>query len=138
VVPVSTLAALAQGAVRERGATRVIAAIDARMEEIYWGAFELNQDGVMSSLGDEVVVAPGQAPPIEGGDWIGSGSGWSIYGTVLAERYGSQVSMRDAERLPTAIDVAMLAASEFRAGRAVEAEQALPVYLRDNVAEKKR
>jgi tRNA threonylcarbamoyladenosine biosynthesis protein TsaB len=37
VLPVSNLAVLAQGAYRLHGARQVAAAIDARMDEVYWG-----------------------------------------------------------------------------------------------------
>jgi tRNA threonylcarbamoyladenosine biosynthesis protein TsaB len=138
VIPVSTLAAIAQGAGREHGAARVIAAIDARMDEVYWGSFEADENGLMRAVGEECVVSPDQAPTVEGSDWFGSGSGWSTYDTVLAEHYGSQIAETHGEYLPNAMDIAALAVREYRAGNVVQAEQALPVYLRDKVAEKKR
>ena len=138
VVPISTLACIAQGARRELGAERVIAAIDARMDEVYWGAYEADGEGLMVEVDAECVVRPEAAPQVAGADWTGSGSGWATYDTVLAERYGGQVTRVDAERLPNAIDIAILAQREYRAGNVVQAEAALPVYLRDKVAEKKR
>ncbi len=39
VVPVSTLAALAQRAFREHGERRLLPAYDARMQELYWAAY---------------------------------------------------------------------------------------------------
>src|SRR3546814_18961282 len=56
VVPVSTLAALAAGA-PETGSPRILAAIDARMGEVYSGAFEL-RDGGPAALSNESVCAP--------------------------------------------------------------------------------
>ena len=138
VVPVSTLACIAQGARRELGAERVIAAIDARMDEVYWGRYEVDEDGLMLAVGDECVILPGDAPQVEGSDWIGSGSGWSSYDTVLAGHYGDRITSIDGERLPNAIDIAALALREYTTGNWVSAEQALPVYLRDKVAEKQR
>jgi tRNA threonylcarbamoyladenosine biosynthesis protein TsaB len=137
VVPVSTLAALAQGALREEGAQWVIAAIDARMEEIYWGGFEANGEGLMRPIAEECVIPPDKAPSIGGSPWYGCGSGWSSYGTVLSERYEGRMGSVDGQRLPNAIDIASLAVAEYREGHSVPAEQALPVYLRDKVAEKK-
>ena len=44
VIPVSTLAALAFGAMRESSVPRVIAALDARREEVYWACYERTAD----------------------------------------------------------------------------------------------
>jgi tRNA threonylcarbamoyladenosine biosynthesis protein TsaB len=138
VTPVSTLAALAQGC----DADRVLVAVDARMNEVYWGAYQRNPEGLMTVRGGECVVPPGEAPLPEqpqssGAQWYGAGSGWSIYATALKERCGGLASVRDGERLPHARDVAHLGMAAFQAGQAVSAEQALPVYLRDQVAWRK-
>lgn len=47
VVPVSTLAAIAQYAYQQSGQAQVLAGIDARMGGIYWGAYALGDDGLM-------------------------------------------------------------------------------------------
>src|SRR5688572_16016384 len=57
VIPVSTLAVIAQGVYRVHGREKVIAAIDARMQEIYWGYYRL-QNGLMTAVGDEQVSPP--------------------------------------------------------------------------------
>jgi len=138
VVPVSTLAALAQGSGREQGVSRVITAMDARMGEVYWGAFKTDEHGLMQAVAEECVLPPHDAPLLDDTEWYGCGSGWASYGTVLAECYDGRLAGTDADRLPNAIDVAALAIHEYRAGHFLAAEQALPVYLRDKVAEKKR
>lgn len=136
VVPVSTLAVLAQGAHRSEGAERVLAAIDARMSEVYFGAFALGAEGVMVPAGAEGVGAPETVPGLEGEGWVGAGSGWRSYGQVLRERFGRALAAVAGEQLPRARDVAMLAASGVANGQAVSAEKALPVYLRDKVVGK--
>lgn len=130
VLPVSTLAALAQGALRELGAQQVAAAIDARMGEVYWGLYRA-QDGVMVLEGEEGVFAPALVPMPPGGACTGFGSGWATYGAVLAARCA--ISEYQGERFPQAEDLLPLAAAAWRAGMAVEAAQAQPVYLRDKV-----
>ncbi|VFT08487.1 putative protease with chaperone activity [Pseudomonas aeruginosa] len=57
VLAVSDLAILAQRAYREQGAERVAAAIDARMDEVYWGCYQLQQ-GEMRLAGSEAVLPP--------------------------------------------------------------------------------
>jgi tRNA threonylcarbamoyladenosine biosynthesis protein TsaB len=136
VVPVSTLAALAQGTVGAHGAKAVLAALDARMKEVYWGAFRCNDSGLVDPLGGEVVCTPQRVRVPTPDHWVGSGSGWDSYADVLA----TQCSMASADiyrnQKPHAADLARLAARAFRQGNAVPAEQAIPVYLRDNVADR--
>lgn len=129
VLPVSTLAALAQGAWREHGAHRVAAAIDARMGEVYWGLYR-EQDGVMVPEGEEGVFAPDQVP-LPAADFTGAGSGWATYGDALAQRCG--VAAFYGDRYPQAVDILVLGAAAWRAGKAVDAALAQPVYLRDKV-----
>ena len=133
VVPVSSLQALAQGAFRTRRATAVLSALDARMGEVYWGAYRADREGLMRPVIDEGVCAPHHVAVPEGGDWWGIGSGWASYAAELGARCAMHLP-RDAEARVHAQDVATLAAALFAAGGAVPAEQALPVYLRDEVA----
>ncbi len=146
VVPVSTLAALAQQGFREFGAERVLAAIDARMDEVYWGAYQTTVDGIMSLVGDERVCPPEEAYNYVPDGWVpeggapesliesavGVGSGWGYSG-----RLGISVARMAADIFPHAGDIAVLAAPMLAQGQAVPADQAMPVYLRDNVALKK-
>ncbi len=136
VVPVSTLQTLAQGAWRISGQQRVLAAFDARMKEVYWAACRLNDAGLMQPVGNEMVCAPDAVPPPEGNDWCGVGSGWAAYADVLTSRFGAVVNEVMDQLLPHAQDVAVLGAAGFNAGQAVAAELALPVYLRNQVAQK--
>ena len=135
VVPVSTLAALAQQGL-DRSHTRVLAALDARMGEVYWGVFEADAEGLAVPVGHEQVIAPEAVPMPVGEGWYGIGTGWSAYGSALRARLDGHIGDVDSECFPSAKDVARLAVRDFAAGLAVSAEQALPVYLRDKVAEK--
>ncbi len=136
LLPVSTLAALAQAAHRQAGAERVLAAIDARMDEVYWGAYGV-QDGVLVALAEERVTPPeGVALPNDAGAWVGYGTGWA-YSERFAALPRERLAAVDSTALPAAGDMARLAAVDWAAGRAVAVEAALPVYLRDKVALKK-
>lgn len=134
VLPVSNLAVLAQRAHREQGATRVAAAIDARMDEVYWGCYQL-EGGEMRLAGVEAVLPPEQAALPRGadGEWFGAGTGWGY-----AARIPVSPSAMDAGLLPHAEDLLTLASFAWARGEAVAAEQAQPVYLRDNVATPKK
>jgi len=137
VVPISTLAAIAQTANAESGATHVLSAIDARMHEVYWAAYRLSEDGCMHLVGEESVIAPDQVSRPDGGGWTGAGSGWAAYGECLGTAIGADVLAGQLDDcLPTAESIVKLALVEFEAGRHVPATEAVPVYLRDNVAKK--
>lgn len=137
VVPVSTLVSLAQGGLRAFGWRRVAAAIDARMQEVYWVACEA-VDGVMRPLEEERVCPPSEVSLPQGEGWCGIGSGWQSYAEALAQRLGDACPAQiRGEFFPHAQDVAQLAAEAVAAGLAVSPEQALPVYLRDQVVQRK-
>jgi len=138
VVGVSTLAALAQGAWRVHDLRKVICAQDARMGEVYWGAYALDDHGIMRVCGaGDQLDAPDrlQLPDWEGG-WVGVGSAWAVYRDALSAGLGSpeHIELEYCE----ARDVAVLAATTLMEQGGHPAEQALPVYLRDRVAERPR
>lgn len=140
VVPVSSLAALAQACLVENQAHEVLACIDARMQEIYYGHYKLSSDNVsdvdtMVLVGDEKVVPPNSLGTEVSDDCIGMGSGWKTYAQVLQETLGKSIAY-NADAFPQAEYVAKLAQVYFAQGKSVSAVEALPVYLRDNVAEK--
>ena len=129
VVAVSTLAALAMQSAGER----TLAAIDARMGEIYIGAFERTRDGqVATSV--ETVVHPDAVPVPDGGSWVGVGTGFAAVDAALADRLRSQLVSIDPAALPHAADVSRLAAAAFMRGEAVAPERIEPAYLRNGVA----
>jgi tRNA threonylcarbamoyladenosine biosynthesis protein TsaB len=136
VLPVSTLATLAQGARREYGWSHVAAAIDARMAEVYWGIFEADDAGIMHAVGEERVCPAQQVPQLHGHQWHGIGSGWQSYAIELAQRQGMAMIEAIGDYYPHARDVATLAVAAYARGEAVSAEQALPRYLRDQVVQK--
>jgi tRNA threonylcarbamoyladenosine biosynthesis protein TsaB len=134
VVPVSTLAALAMQAhsLRPTGGSRVIAAIDARMGEVYAGTFELSEDDVVS-LSQECVCSPDGFELAEG-KWLGVGTGFAAADGALRRRFGNQLVDVDPAALPHAADIAILAALAFARGESVAPERVEPAYLRNNVA----
>lgn len=138
VVPVSTLASIAQAVYEDHGESHVLAAIDARMGGIYWGQYQLNGDKLMQLCADEAVLSPEQVPLVDAGDWVGAGSGWLAHADTLAERFGDRVKQQWPEYLPQSATIAQLAVADFNQGLAVDAAQALPVYLRNDVAKKSK
>ena len=133
VLPISTLAALAQQAYVQQGATQVLAALDARMQEVYWGQYSL-KDGIMQLQGEEQVCAPTNTPIPESSAWFASGHGWSAYAEVLQGRFADKLSGIDTAALPNAEFMLPLAIADWQAGKAVPPEDAQPVYLRNKIA----
>jgi tRNA threonylcarbamoyladenosine biosynthesis protein TsaB len=137
VVPVSDLRAVAQR-VLDLPVTpqRVIVCNDARMHEIYWGCFERGPDGLALAVGEERVGSPvGVVLPAQWGEPHGVlavGSGISVY-PELSAALPAGIAIVAERLLPRAAEIARLAVPEVANGRVFRPEQALPVYLRDDV-----
>lgn len=135
---VSTLATMAQGAWRKTGATRVLAAIDARMGEVYWAEYQRDEQGIWHGEKTEAVLTPDAVSErlrqLEG-NWATVGTGWPAWPDMANN---SGLTLTDGEvLLPVAEDMLPLAQQQFSAGRVVAVEHAEPVYLRNEVAWKK-
>ncbi|MCH6485128.1 tRNA (adenosine(37)-N6)-threonylcarbamoyltransferase complex dimerization subunit type 1 TsaB [Pseudoxanthomonas sp. LH2527] len=145
LVPVSTLAVLAarvpppcvvagEAGCAVVAAPPILAAIDARMGEVYTGTFAW-RDHVLTATSAEAVLAPaGYDLPGDDAGWIGVGTGLAAADGVLATRLQPRFARIDAQALPHAADLARLAADAFARGEAVAPEQVEPAYLRNNVA----
>jgi tRNA threonylcarbamoyladenosine biosynthesis protein TsaB len=132
VVPISDLRAVAQ-----RVATKhVLVCNDARMQEVYWGCFELDPDGLMQPVTDERVSKPADVQLPVGWKGTGAGRGFAAY-TMLEERLADQLSNIEPTLLPRAREVVLLAIEAVRAGRIQPPESAVPTYIRDDVAKPK-
>lgn len=130
VVPVGTLTALALAS----GDGKVLACLDARMNEVYVAAYEVAGDSVQEIMAPK--VSSGETAPVPDGDgWRGAGDGFATaHGAVLRRRMGTRLGEVDASAFPTASAVARLAAPALARGDGVDAAQALPFYVRDKVA----
>ena len=136
VVPVSTLAAMAQLMVQQCAATHVISAIDARMGGIYAASYIANDQSLMCLVGSEALSSPQDFVLPVPHNWIGAGAGWLAHGAVLQQRMAGRITEIYPQVWPQAGSIVLLAADAFSRGHTVSAEHAQPVYLRDNVAKK--
>ena len=134
VIAVSSLAALAQLAFREENKHNVLSAIDARMNEMYWGCYQLDKD--IMRLVSEEKVSPVSKVNAEG-MWNCQGSGWDTFQTELSQSNQVNITSFSLERFPHAQDVAVLAADLYKQGKINNAEDAIPTYIRDEVTWKK-
>lgn len=129
VAGVCTLQALAEAS----GKSRVIAALDARMGEIYHAVY-LKQNDAWATLSEPCLCKPEDAPPVSGDEWFGTGSGFAMHVDALNERYAGQLRDTDGVAVPQAAAIAALGAAQFALGYGMDAAEALPLYLRDKVA----
>lgn len=135
VVPVSSLAATAQTAAKE-GINTALVALDARMKEVFTGTFEVNSDGIMVPVDVEKVCDPQDVQILSDFETFGVGIGFERY-DALGELSGQLAGIR-SDIWPRASSVLQLAQDWLLRHEALPAEQAQPVYLRDNVAKKKQ
>lgn len=138
VLPVSTLAALAEPFLKQGP---VLAAIDARMGELYVGEFQADAAGLPRSVCDEVLLPMATASEILHKRWgaesprrIAVGTGFAASGGEWWQVLGAQLRHVVPEALPTASAVARIAARDFAAGRVLRPDDLQPTYLRDKVA----
>jgi len=111
-----------------------LAAIDARMGEVYSAAYRM-QDSGPAEISEERVSAPDSVVlPDETGAWIGVGTGFAAADGALRRRLDARLLAVDATALPHAADVARLAAAAFARGASLPPERLEPAYLRDHVA----
>lgn len=129
VIGVGTLEALAQQA----AAARVIACLDARMQEVYLAAYE-NTPGGWRELLAPGLYPPHRVPSLAGDGWHAIGSGWDHFGAALHVAYAGQISTVIAGAFPLARDMATLAAPRLARGEGLAAHQAAPHYVRNKVA----
>lgn len=139
VIPVSTLAAMALAHYREHPADTswLLATLDARMDEVYWSLFA-SSNGMPEAQLDEQVMKPAlvveQAMAhLQGRALVGVGSGWNY-----AAMNALNPEMRVVDAHPHAENIALIAAQDFAAGKAIHILDAQPVYLRDSVSWQKR
>jgi tRNA threonylcarbamoyladenosine biosynthesis protein TsaB len=131
VLPISTLAVLALPA-RAPGSD-VLAAIDARMGEVYLGWFHSDEQRGVVAVGPEWMAVPGSVA-IDAPDLVGVGSGFAAAEGALAEALIGRLGLCDPLALPHAADLARLAALAFERGEAIAPDRLEPAYLRDKVA----
>ncbi len=127
VMPVSTLEALAEAS----GHDRVACALDARLDEVYFAAYQRQGENWLAIVGP-CLSAIGELALLPGSDWMGMGSGFAILESELARHL--RLAKTDAAKYPEAEAVALLGARMLASGQGRDAVDAQPIYLRNKVA----
>ncbi len=136
VIPISTLSAVAQHAIEQENAEFIAVAMDARMGEVYAAHFE-NKNGLAVLLDEEQVCPPEHFKPLNNNTWFAAGTGWREFESTLNAQFIDNLAGSNHTLLPNAASIIKLAEAAAERGQLIPAEQALPVYLRNNVAKKK-
>ena len=126
VLPVDSLLAVAEDARHRHGCTQVVAVLDARMNEVYVARYAYDA-GQWSASGDCSVCAP-EAVAVPNG-WTVAGNAQAVYGARLAP-HAPHVQAR-----PEAAALLRLAPALLAQGLALAADAALPLYVRNKVAQ---
>ncbi len=134
IISVSSLAILAQTCYDAQAAEQMLVVVDARMGQVYWGAYEVNAHGLAILTAQEALYSPENVPLMhdtrhDQHNWHGVGDGWGQYEEVLSNRLGWRpVATHDI--MPHAASLLKLAESKFAQGDWTSPQQAMPVYLR--------
>ncbi len=134
-VPISTLMAMARRAYLQTGKNYIISCMDARIEQIYWSAFQVHSENSIESQSEEILSDPEElvVPEcINENSWYGAGNGWN-YADRMPELAKPSFAEFYLDILPHAADIAALAAGAYLTGKVERAENIAPVYLRDKV-----
>jgi tRNA threonylcarbamoyladenosine biosynthesis protein TsaB len=135
VVPVGTLLACAEFArLHEPSATRVLAALDARMNEAYWADFRWDATaGEWATLQAASLDLP-EAVALPDEPFTLAGNAAAAFGDRFPMPAAPACRI-DFEALPHALPVALAGLRALRAGRTVAPDQAAPEYVRNKVAQ---
>ena len=148
LMPVPTQMALAEQALRANpAAANVLVAIDARMNEIYFAAYQHDSaEPVAAPTGWRTTIAPMLLKPHElpeiattsEGVLVGIGSAFdsATLATAIEDRYKNSIHTIIRTAFPCATDVAVIAQRQFARGVGMlNPAEAAPLYLRNNVAQ---
>lgn len=134
IVPVSSLMAMAQQVLDNHPDRTVLVMMDAKMKEVYWGVYRLEDKEVIRVLPEQVTKIT-DIPSFTGivglANIIGAGDGWAVAPNWLE---ALQPEFVESNVYPRAGEIALLSIDDFENGMALDADQVSPIYLRNNIA----
>jgi tRNA threonylcarbamoyladenosine biosynthesis protein TsaB len=136
VVPVSSLATVAQGAadISKSGKASICVAVDARMQEVYTANFRPGSNGIVERAGEERVCEPRGVRALERGPWIAAGNGFELFDEL--NQFATDARDCYPDIRPRAETVCKLALDWLSGNEPLPAGMAQPVYVRNQVASK--
>ena len=138
VVPISSLAAIAAEVMDVHSANRVVVAQDARMNEVYFGIYKNDGNGLPIAETEEVLQPIGKFAGLSAASIsVAAGKAWHLYPELLALNRQAVSEAVDVQ-FPRARYLLSLAAGAWKRGEAIGPEDLVPAYIRMKVAEKPR
>lgn len=132
VIGVSTLQMMAQGAYRLYKHSNILVALDARMQEVYWGIYTLNTEtNLMEAVMPDSVSLPDKVILPKQSGWLGVGDGWIEYKELLNLRCEGIMDSIQTDFLPLASDLLKPALQAYSQGDVKKSHQVIPIYIRD-------
>lgn len=131
VIAIDTLLAVAQDAWSAGGGGAIQVAVDARMNEVYAARYRRDGDAWQE------IVAPALADPAALAGGL-DGRSWAVAGNSLtahAAAWSAWSGARHPDAAPRADALLSLAEAAWARGDRLDAAQALPLYVRDKVAQ---
>lgn len=132
VIAVSSLQALAHNAHLSLKVPQIMAGWDARMNEIYWGLYRADAQGIMQPIQSEKMNKP-SAISVQEGSWLAVGNAWTVYDAELSATLKSHIRLNERLFYPRANALLRIANDKFHKGEVLMPEKACPLYLRDAI-----
>ncbi|HLB42150.1 MAG TPA: tRNA (adenosine(37)-N6)-threonylcarbamoyltransferase complex dimerization subunit type 1 TsaB [Gammaproteobacteria bacterium] len=130
LIPVSSLAALAQTAYLDKQWEKLLVAVDAKTGQVYFASYQVNSHACVELIGkEEVSVLEKISLPLESG-WYGVGDGWLTYDKTLLSTSKLRLTAINSSLYASARAILKQAEIKFNQGDWIEASQANPSYLR--------
>ncbi len=135
VIAVSSLQALAQQVYDRLNVRDVLAVLDARMQEVYWGCYQAGADGLMQAITADQVQKPASLSLDSAVVYTAVGTGCAVYADLLLANNPSLI-IDHSVQFPRAQEVAKLALAKFASGELLAPGAAVPTYVRNQVVQK--
>lgn len=135
IIPISSLAILAQTAYLEHPTINaekptMLVAVDARMSQLYWAVYAMNEADTVELMGKEQLTLPSEVKIPENDDKMcGIGNGWEMYKETFVMPLRNKPMKTYASQFPSAKALLQLAKEKFGRGEWVAASSATPSYL---------
>lgn len=133
LIGISNLQLLAQGAYRVQGETRVLTALDARMQEVYFAAYAREHEVWVAKVPEQVIAPATIMHDLDlSASWCAVGTGFTEYAEPLNALFKTPKRCAQAD-LPNAQDLLPLAKNLWLQGKVSTPETLEPTYLRNDV-----
>lgn len=133
VIALSSLQILAQTAYEKTGEKRILIGWDARMEEVYWGMYALNQQNLMEPIISDQLSAPENIILPKKERYYAAGNAWEVYASRCPAELIQCLDINCPVIYPDAKSALSLAKIAYKEGKMIPAQQLEPMYLRNKV-----